>query len=131
MNKISNKWLKIILWVGSYINILLFALVGGYIWIKTDNEDVKNEIKNNHIPVELIGFYKKIINPTSAFKEDDYIIPSQKDGFLPLSNASGKIKTLINRFYQGIYNSRSFKNIQENYCKQAIKKEDIIWLNEK
>ena len=45
MNKISNKWLKIILWVGSYINILLFALVGGYIWIKTNNEDVKNDIK--------------------------------------------------------------------------------------
>ena len=36
---------------------------------------------------------------------------------------------LINRFYKGTYNSRSFKNIRENYFTQALKKEDIIWLN--
>jgi hypothetical protein len=92
-------------------------------------KDIENEINKKYIPVELINFYKETINPSSNFKENDYIIPSQKDGFLPLSNASRKIKTLINCFYKGTYNSRSFKDIRENYHKQSIKKEDIIWLN--
>lgn len=45
MNKISNKWLKVILWVCSYVNIIVFALVGGFIWLKNDNEEIKKEFK--------------------------------------------------------------------------------------
>lgn len=111
------------------INLLAYTNIGLKNILMLKWKDIKNKININHIPVELITFYKENIIFTSMFNENDYVIPSQKDGFLPLSNAGKKIKTLINRFYQGTYNSRSFKNIRENYYKQLTKKEDIIWLN--
>lgn len=45
MEKIKKNWLKLILWVGAYVNAIIFALCGGYVWIKTEDEDVKKEIK--------------------------------------------------------------------------------------
>lgn len=111
------------------INLLAYTSIGLKNILMLKWKDIENEINKKRIPMELIVFYKETINPSSNFKESDYIIPSQKDGFLTLSNASKKIKMLINRFYKGTYNSRSFKNIRENYFTQALKKEDIIWLN--
>lgn len=46
MEKISNKWLKVILWVAGYLGGIVFALVGGYVFIKTDKEEIKKETKN-------------------------------------------------------------------------------------
>lgn len=45
MEKIKKNWLKLILWAGAYVNAIIFALCGGYVWLKTDDEDVKKEIK--------------------------------------------------------------------------------------
>lgn len=45
MEKIKKNWLKLILWVSAYANAIIFALCGGYVWIKTEDEDVKKEIK--------------------------------------------------------------------------------------
>ena len=45
MEKISDRWAKLILWASAYINAILFALVGGYYWLKTDREELKSECK--------------------------------------------------------------------------------------
>lgn len=45
MEKIKKNWLKLILWVSAYANAIIFALCGGYVWIKTEDEGVKKEIK--------------------------------------------------------------------------------------
>lgn len=45
MEKIKKNWLKLILWVGAYVNLIIFAICGGYVYLKTDDEDVKKEIK--------------------------------------------------------------------------------------
>ena len=45
MEKIKKNWLKLVLWVGAYVNLIIFAICGGYVYLKTDDEDVKKEIK--------------------------------------------------------------------------------------
>lgn len=45
MEKISDRWAKLILWASAYISAILFALVGGYYWLKTDREELKSECK--------------------------------------------------------------------------------------
>ncbi len=54
MQKLSEKWQKAIVWLTGYLNIIAFFLAGGYIYLKTDNEDVKTSAKN--VLVLLIGF---------------------------------------------------------------------------
>ena len=45
MNKIGDKWMKVILWASSYVSAIAFALVGGYVFINTDKDNIKNETK--------------------------------------------------------------------------------------
>lgn len=45
MEKIKKNWLKLILWVGAYVNLVIFAIIGGYVYLKTDDEDIKKEVK--------------------------------------------------------------------------------------
>ena len=45
MDRISDRWAKLILWAGSYVSAFLFALIGGYYWLNTDREELKNECK--------------------------------------------------------------------------------------
>ena len=39
MQKISKKWQKVILWAGAYASSIIFALLGGYVWLKTDDDE--------------------------------------------------------------------------------------------
>jgi len=45
MQKISSRWMKVILWVSAYLNAIAFALVCGYVWCKPERENVKAESK--------------------------------------------------------------------------------------
>ena len=45
MNKINDRWAKLILWAGSYVSVFLFAIVGGYYWLYTDRNELKKECK--------------------------------------------------------------------------------------
>ena len=45
MAKLSSKWQKIIIWLAAYTNIIGFFLAGGYIFLKTEDEDVKASAK--------------------------------------------------------------------------------------
>lgn len=46
MHKISKRWLKAMLWASSFVSPFLFALVGGYVWIKSDDEEISREVKH-------------------------------------------------------------------------------------
>ena len=41
----SQNLKKCFMWVCGYLNIVAFALVGGYLYIKSDDEDMKKEVK--------------------------------------------------------------------------------------
>ena len=45
MKNLSSKWQKLIVWLTGYVNIIAFFLAGGYIFLKTDDEDVKTSAK--------------------------------------------------------------------------------------
>lgn len=41
----SQNLKRCFMWVCGYLNIVAFALVGGYLYIKSDDEDMKKEVK--------------------------------------------------------------------------------------
>ena len=43
--KISSKLQKTVIWLTGYLNIIAFFLAGGYVFIKTDDDDVKTSAK--------------------------------------------------------------------------------------
>lgn len=45
MNKLGKKATSLIVWVSAYVNVIVFALCGGYAWFKSDDETVKKETK--------------------------------------------------------------------------------------
>ena len=45
MKNLSVKWQKIIVWLTGYLSVLAFFLAGGYVFTKTEDEDVKKSAK--------------------------------------------------------------------------------------
>ena len=45
MNKIGTKFGGLIVWASAYVNVIVFALCGGYFFLKSDDESLKNETK--------------------------------------------------------------------------------------
>ena len=45
MKNLSVKWQKLIIWLTGYVNIIAFFLAGGYLYLKTENEEIKNSAK--------------------------------------------------------------------------------------
>lgn len=45
MNKIGKKAASLIVWASAYVNVIVFALCGGYAWFKSNDDTVKNETK--------------------------------------------------------------------------------------
>lgn len=45
MNKIGKKFGALIVWASAYVNVIVFALCGGYFFLKSDDESLKNETK--------------------------------------------------------------------------------------
>ena len=41
----SKKWKKCLIWFSSYISFIAFAIVGGYVIIKNDDEELKKTTK--------------------------------------------------------------------------------------
>ena len=45
MKNLSVKWQKIIVWLTGYLSVVAFFLAGGYVFTKTEDEDVKKSAK--------------------------------------------------------------------------------------
>jgi len=45
MKGLSCKWQKLIIWVTGYLSIIAFVIGGGYIYMKTEDADVKKSAK--------------------------------------------------------------------------------------
>lgn len=45
MKKIGKKFGALIVWASAYVNMIVFALCGGYFFLKSDDESLKNETK--------------------------------------------------------------------------------------
>ena len=52
--KLSSKCQKTIIWLTGYLNIIAFILSGGYIYQKTEDDDVKTSAKT--VLIFLVGF---------------------------------------------------------------------------
>ena len=45
MKNLSSKWQKVIVWLTGWLNIIAFVIAGGYVYLKTEDEDVKASAK--------------------------------------------------------------------------------------
>lgn len=46
MKSLSAKWQKLILWLTGYLNVIAFVIAGGYLYLNTDDGDVKGSAKS-------------------------------------------------------------------------------------
>ncbi len=47
MNKIwTKKWKSVLIWICAYLNFIAYALVGGYVIFKTEDEELQRTAKN-------------------------------------------------------------------------------------
>ena len=46
MKGLSSKWQKLIVWLTGYVNIIAFVLAGGYVYLNTEDDDVKDSAKS-------------------------------------------------------------------------------------
>ncbi len=82
MHKISKRWLKAMLWASSFVSPLLFALVGGYVWIKSDDEEISHEVKHVFFDVMIfIGI--DLITSLCGIVFDFVNVCAAKYGFQP------------------------------------------------
>lgn len=54
MKNLSTKWQKLIVWLTGYLNVIAFFIAGGYTYLNTEDEDVKDSAKN--VLLLLAGF---------------------------------------------------------------------------
>lgn len=45
MKLTARQWKKLVIWASAYINIIVFALVGGYFMINEQDKEVKKSVK--------------------------------------------------------------------------------------
>lgn len=45
MKNLSVRWQKLIVWLTGYLNIIAFVIAGGYLYQKTEHEEVKSSAK--------------------------------------------------------------------------------------
>lgn len=45
MKVTARNWKKLLVWASAYVNVIVFALVGGYFMLKDDDEEVKRSVK--------------------------------------------------------------------------------------
>lgn len=43
--KLTNNWKKLFVWVSAYLSFVAFALVGGYVFVKEEDENVRKQTK--------------------------------------------------------------------------------------
>ncbi len=68
MNSVwSNKWKKCLLWFSSYISFIAFALVGGYIIVKNEDEDLKRTTKKTFIVTLIFACISAFLTIFSNF----------------------------------------------------------------
>lgn len=44
-NKINSTWKKLFVWISAYLSFVAFAVVGGYVFVKEEDEEVKKQAK--------------------------------------------------------------------------------------
>ena len=50
MNEIwTKKWKKVLIWISGYVNFIAFAIVGGWIIVKSDDKELKRTAKTTFI----------------------------------------------------------------------------------
>ena len=113
------------------LNLIVYSNLKITEILKLKWEDIENERYTKTIPSDLIFYYTTVINPKLNKIQKPFLIFSQKQEQNSLSNVCRKIKKILTDYYKDNYNSRSLKNIRENYFANEFRKEDILWLQER
>ncbi len=94
MKTLSSKWQKLIVWLTGYLNIVAFFLAGGYIFTKTEDEDVKKSAKT----VFLITLLFTVIDIVRLIIYNCASVDENYDGLTEISKFNlimGVIKAVV------------------------------------
>ncbi len=63
----TKKWQKCLIWFSSYISFIAFALVGGYMVVKTDDEDLHKTTKKAFVVCLIFAALNALVTLYSNF----------------------------------------------------------------
>ncbi len=66
-NSWSNKWKKCLIWFSGYMSFIAFALVGGYVIAKGEDEELKKTAKNALIVALIFAAARGFLTVFSGF----------------------------------------------------------------
>ena len=71
----NNKWKTVLVWLSAYLNFIAFVIVGGYFYIKKEDEDVQKATKNAFVVTlcfTAIGAFLSIFNYIGGLTDNYY-----------------------------------------------------------
>ena len=71
----SRRWKALLIWASGYLSFIAYAIVGGYVIVKSDDEELKNTAKKTFIVTLIftaISMFFSIYNSIGALSSSYY-----------------------------------------------------------
>ncbi len=76
MNKIwTQKWKSVLIWLSAYLNFIAYALIGGYVIVKSEDKELQKTAKNAlvvTIAFTALSAFLSLFNYIAGFTDNYY-----------------------------------------------------------
>ncbi len=98
MNKVwTKKWKSALIWMSAYLSFMAYALIGGYVIVKSDDEELHNTAKNAFVVTMIfaaLSAFLSLFNYIGGFA-DNYYLSSAYDFYSVCTSIVGIAKIIV------------------------------------
>lgn len=121
----NKKWKKILIWASAYLSFIAFAFVGGYVLVKSEDDELKKTTKNALIVTLICTAVSAILSVfyNIASLSSGYYSSWAYDFYRITSNLVNIAKIAV---YAGIIIKILLNKEKTNEVKKEIQNEEIV-----